>query len=109
MSMDLNLPKVLLLVGLCLVILSRGCDSINSRSALRAQAKVSELMAEDDVDMDDVKDAREEAKNVGINNALNAYWFECMFVFGTMLLVIGLVTVGFTGEMAERILCSPIY
>ncbi len=48
---------------------------------------------------------RGNAKNATANNTLGRFWRELLFVFGTVVLSIGLLTVGFTGEPHERRIC----
>ena len=45
------------------------------------------------------------ARDAVANNAINGYWREMLFVFGTLTFVVGLITVGFRGEGAERTIC----
>jgi len=45
------------------------------------------------------------ARDAAANNAINGYWHELLFVLGTMILVVGLIAVGFRGEGAERTIC----
>ncbi len=48
---------------------------------------------------------RTNAQNAAANNTRGRYWRELLFVFGTVVLSIGLLTVGFTGEKHERLIC----
>ena len=48
---------------------------------------------------------RSNAKNAMANNTMGRFWRELLFVFGTVVLSIGLLTVGFTGERHERLIC----
>jgi hypothetical protein len=103
-ALNLTPPKWLLLIGLVLVIFSRGCDSIRSRGVARSSAKVAKAHY-DDASGKKVEDLREDARNAGINNVMWGYWTEWIFVLGSILLMIGLILVGFTGAGAERIIC----
>lgn len=49
-----------------------------------------------------LKRASENAMN---NNILGQFWRELLFVVGTVILSVGLLTVGFTGEPHERKIC----
>ena len=103
-ALNLTPPKWLLLIGLVLVIFSRGCDSIRSRGVARTSAKVAKAY-NDDASEKKVKDLREDAQDAGINNVMWGYWTEWIFVLGSILLMIGLILVGFTGAGPERIIC----
>ena len=48
---------------------------------------------------------RSNAKNAMAHNTMGRFWRELLFVFGTVVLSIGLLTVGFTGERHERLIC----
>ena len=103
-ALNLTPPKWLLLIGLVLVIFSRGCDSIRSRGVARSSAKVAKAY-QDDASEKKVENLREDARNAGINNVMWGYWSEWIFVLGSILLMIGLILVGFTGAGPERIIC----
>lgn len=45
------------------------------------------------------------ADNASASNRMWAYWREMFFVFGSMLLSIGLLAVAFTGQTSERWVC----
>ena len=45
------------------------------------------------------------SRDAAANNAMSGYWHEILFVFGTMLFVVGLITVGFRGEGSEKTIC----
>ena len=51
------------------------------------------------------RDLQIASRDAAANNAINGYWHEVLFVLGTMIFVIGLITVGFRGEGAERTIC----
>ena len=129
-ALNLTPPKWLLLIGLVLVIFSRGCDSIRSRGVTRAYAKVGQIRQQiekeggrlrpyedfrnrdDELDSSKIRKLREKedeleekANNSGIQNMMWGYWTEWIFVIGSILLMIGLILVGFTGIGAERIIC----
>ncbi len=144
----------LMLVGLVLVLLARGCDSVGSRYVQRLEAKLQLRQNEfqDKCDADRRKILRqiealgeagtegEQAELSGLNERLRilddqigkdrekltegewqdlkkkgrdasagtkvwGYYREAIFVFGTILLTIGLLAVGFTGEGAQRWIC----
>ena len=104
-ALNLTPPKWLLLIGLVLVIFSRGCDSIRSRGVARTSAKVAKAYNNDAPDLKKVKNLQEDARDAGINNVMWGYWTEWIFVLGSILLMIGLILVGFTGAGPERIIC----
>jgi len=45
------------------------------------------------------------ARDADRNNAMWAYWREWLFVLGSLLLVVGLLAVGFYGSGPERLIC----
>lgn len=126
--------RVLLLAGLVLVLLSRGCDSIGNRAVLRASAKqqhvenefrdkwdrqinaanpsemsgLREKMSKEraELEKDDWAELKSAARDASSSNAMWGYWREWMFLAGTIVLVLGLVGTAFTsGVLVERILC----
>ncbi len=103
-ALELTPPKWLLLIGLVLVIFSRGCDSIRSRGVARSSAKVARAHYDDASDKK-VEGLRDDARDASIDNVMWGYWTEWIFVLGSILLMIGLILVGFTGAGAERIIC----
>lgn len=96
--------KLLLVVGLILVLFARGLDSLSARGVARAHARVSQAEAQEESDKE-IRDLQEDARSAAYSNTMNAYWFEWLFVLGSVLLVGGLVWVGFAGSGAERIIC----
>lgn len=53
----------------------------------------------------DWKSLKRDARNAFDNNTLGQFWRELLFVIGTVILSVGLLTVGFTGEPHERRIC----
>lgn len=53
----------------------------------------------------DWKFLKRDAENAVENNALGRFWRELLFVIGTVILSLGLLTVGFTGQTHERWIC----
>lgn len=51
------------------------------------------------------KELRRDAENAQLSRTLGQYWREFLFVLGTVILVVGLLTVGFAGEKHERLIC----
>ncbi len=100
----LMMVKLLLGVGLSLVILSRGCDSIGNRGVARAAAKV-QIARRDEESKERITKLSKAASKSASNNVMQAYWREWLFVLGSIGLVIGLMGVGFMSEGAERIVC----
>jgi hypothetical protein len=45
------------------------------------------------------------SRDASANNAMNAYWYELLFVFGSQLLVVGLLIMGLGGQGPERWIC----
>lgn len=129
----LTVGRAMLLGGLVLVLLARGCDSIGNRAIARAGAKLQQAQNDFtdkwDRQMKDAKDSdkadiqkkmdkektelekgdwadmRMASRDAVTSNAMWGYWHECMFIFGTIVLVLGLVGTAFSGSLAERILC----
>ncbi|MDD4890250.1 MAG: hypothetical protein PHU85_10005 [Phycisphaerae bacterium] len=122
-----------LIVGLVLVIGSRGCDSLSGRNEARLAAKEIAAKNAFDRETDDklaaakeseqakIKSDRAEARaklekgawrDLGrdsadseVSNAINGYWRELGFVVGTIILAIGLLVIGILGVGAERTIC----
>lgn len=151
--------QVLLLLGLVLVVLSKGCDSIGNRyvSRLNSQyelvvnqfediytekqnqvkAEVAQLQQqigdeaptpeqrEKQIDLVDkskeIEKQRSKAfaenqstkwarlkiksRDSAANNNMWGFWRECLFALGTLVLTVGLLTVGFNGQGADRWIC----
>ena len=53
----------------------------------------------------DWKFLKRSAENAKSNHTLGQFWRELLFVIGTVVLSVGLLTVGFTGEPNERMIC----
>ncbi len=133
----LTLPKLLLMIGLAMVLLSRGCDSVAARNVNRARAGLaserqqfeSEWEAkiqdarEGDADVRQVEQQRDEARQEAekhwrdmkdaVSRAATStlwwgFWFECIFVLGTLVFVVGLLGTAFTGTTPERIFCMVL-
>ena len=51
------------------------------------------------------KELRRDAENARASRILSQFWRELLFVLGTVILVVGLLTVGFGGEKHERLIC----
>ncbi len=51
------------------------------------------------------KSLKRDSRNAMANNVLGQFWRELLFVVGTVVLSVGLLTVGFTGEPHERRIC----
>ena len=131
----MTLGKLLVLFGLSVVIFARGCNGIQSRGVDRAQAKLSEAKNEFEDRWDDkmrpflkdkpkidtlneeksAEDLRfrqtewlkliRSARDVDVRQRILAYWMEWIFVLGSVLLGLGLLTVGLYGKGAERTAC----
>jgi hypothetical protein len=48
------------------------------------------------------KPAKEAAQSAQNNHRMWVYWYELLFIFGTVVLVLGVLTLAFTGQGAER-------
>ncbi|MBS3734600.1 MAG: hypothetical protein KGY99_06700 [Phycisphaerae bacterium] len=147
MPSTLTPGKIAVGVGLLLVLLGRGCDSIASRGVLRANARADNIKAEFDGDwepkmreardaisdadnveqrskarerlekvekeksearkdiQEDLDKARSKARIAATSAAMRAYWYEWMFVIGSIVLVAGLLTTAASGTWPERIVC----
>lgn len=151
--------QVLLLLGLVLVVLSKGCDGIGNRYVSRLnsqyelvvnqfedtytekQNQVKEEVARLQQQVGDEAPTPEQrekqtdlvnkSKNIeeqrakalaenqrtkwarmkiksrdsAANNNMWGFWRECVFALGTLVLTVGLLTVGFNGQGADRWIC----
>ena len=151
--------QVLLLLGLVLVVLSKGCDGIGNRYVSRLNSKyelvvnqfedtytekqnqVKEEVArlqqqigdeaptpeQREMQTDLVNKSKDIEKQRGkefavnqrtkwarmkiksrdsaANNNMWGFWRECVFALGTLVLTVGLLTVGFNGQGADRWIC----
>jgi hypothetical protein len=107
--------KPLLFVGLVLVLFGRGCDAISMRSVGRTNALYETAKLDDekkraeskeksskDEDNKELKQLYETAQRASLEHSKWAYWYVWIFVFGTLLLMIGLLLVAFFGQGPER-------
>ncbi len=106
--------KPLLFIGLILVLFGRGCDSISMRSVGRANAvyqlektrkmidattpEKMKALQEDKA----LKQMQEDAAMAGLSHNAAAYWYVWIFVFGTLLLMLGLLVIAFTAQGSEK-------
>ena len=111
-GIDVALGKIGVALGLVLVLLARGCDSVGNRSVARAHAKKEEARLEmpksserTKADRERLEELDEEVDEARIDNTLLGYWREWLFVIGSIILSLGLLHVGFGGTGAERIIC----
>jgi len=130
----------LLLIGLMLVLFSKGCDTVLNRYAGRATAKhqleqgrfsefqedwnerrskiqdssdtsteKSDRMKRLDKELSDkrkkLQELADDARDAKLKNQMYGFLREALFVFGTMVLTLGLLSVGITGQGAERWVC----
>jgi hypothetical protein len=142
----------LLLIGLMLVLLAKGCDSVGNRYLERLNGKlvlaksafdaswerqladvkerIDKLQTEGDPggelevaaeqlaqlqkkkaeelrekEQKDWRDLEVAASNADSENKVWRYYRELVFVGGTILLTMGLLAVGFTGEGAQKWIC----
>ncbi len=119
------------MAGLVLVVFARGCGTVGLHSVARVSAKADQATAELDSrkredqkaaskdrstidpkkyedDAEHIKELVADARDASYDNRMWAYWYEWIFVVASMLLVLGLVSVGFTGEKSERIVALVI-
>ncbi len=88
-------------------------DDRNAHDDARLQdltTKLNDLNAEmtterQTLDRGKLRSAKNAAKDASANNAMWACWHEAFFVLGTIVLSVGLLIVGFTGQGAERWIC----
>jgi hypothetical protein len=50
-------------------------------------------------------DLQSAARDATTNHTMSRYWYGMLFVLGTLLFVVGLITLGFRGEESERKIC----
>jgi len=107
--LELTPGKIAIAIGLVLVVLGRGCDAVSSRGVLRAKAKVQKIRADlsprEARDDTELEEAQEDVASASVNSAMHAYWFEWMFLIGSVVLVLGLLATAATGAWPERIVC----
>ena len=126
-----------LVLGLILVIMARGCDSLAARSEASARAKLAAAQSDFEWEWDDriaeAKDMQERSKlrdqqtearetlekgewkslrrsaeDAKYTSARWGWWFELMFLLGTIVLVMGLLITAVVGQGAERYVCLII-
>jgi hypothetical protein len=119
--------KVLVAVGLVLVVFTRGCDSLGARAVKRADAQYRLARQRldhrydkriEDAEGEELTDLREErtealedieedegrhAQLASSKYDSKAYWYEWGFLLGSIVLVLGLLGVGYGGNGAERL------
>ncbi|MEO8493663.1 MAG: DUF4339 domain-containing protein [Planctomycetota bacterium] len=129
-----SVGRGLVVFGVLIVLMSRGCDSLGVRKVARLQAlsETAESTFQRDWDREksDLQDAQELAKlnskkteeqqklrqgkwadykiaadDSESNNRMWAYWRQIGFLFGTMVLAVGLLFVTPTTEGPERWIC----
>ena len=104
-----------LLIGLVFVLMARGCDSVQTRSVNATDARYRSALQEDlgkdpsatkrEAHQERVEDLKKESNDARLSLVTWGVWRELLFVAGTVILSIGLLTVGFTGESHERWIC----
>jgi hypothetical protein len=107
--------KPLLFLGLVLVLFGRGCDAIGMRSVGRTKAQFQEAVLDEkkksegkdkkepsEQDLKRLKDLGDTADRAMLYHAMWSYWYVWVFVFGTLLLMTGLLLVAFFGQGPER-------
>ena len=125
--------KILVLVGLALVLLAKGGDTIGARAVDRAKArktiaqnefndqwegKLEAAKPEERAKLQQEKRKEEAdlakaqwrqldrgARDAQVDRDIHAYWLAWTYVGGSIVLVAGLLFVGFYGTGAERMVC----
>ncbi len=125
--------KPMLFGGLILVVLARGCDGLGIRMVGRLRAKASSASGRfdqqtarmvRDKDPNEANKIRNErskqrsklmsgdwsnladaATNAGANHTMWSYFYQWLFLLGSITLTLGLLIVGFHGSGAERTIC----
>ncbi len=124
----------MLFAGICLVLVARGCDGLGVRNIGRLRARATSapqrfqrettrlIDAEDgdeakrkiredrDKQRDDLESGRwsgyrDSASDAASSHATGAYLYQWIFLLGSIVLVTGLLVVGFTGNPSERTIC----
>jgi hypothetical protein len=123
----------LILVGLILVLTGKGCVNLSNLNVSASHAKLqlaqsefntrwdekmkkatpqdrSKLMEDrnkerQSLDEGDWQSLTAAARDASANAAVSGWWFELMFVIGSIVLTLSLAVIGVTGEGAERWLC----
>jgi hypothetical protein len=136
-AMSGQIGRMLLLSGLLLVLLARGCDSIGARGMGRARASLDSAQtrfnrewqkkiadakdnaekakvrtdmekARKDLEEHTWQGLREDIEDAGTGNQMWGFWREIAFVLGTLVLAAGAVLGAFGGTPAERIFCMIV-
>ena len=104
-----------LLVGLLFVLLARGCDAIGNRGVARLESKVIVMQADlTDTGLEalestllqaEITELEKDSSLARHHNQMWGYWREMLFVLGSIVLSVGLLATGFTGEAPERWIC----
>lgn len=155
MGFSLAAGRPLVAIGLLLVLVSRGCDSVGRRGIGRADAKarmartkfsdkweeearrldqrIEDLYDKEDrttADDERLAELREQrsklgekrrkeeeefeptwrklqnkARDAAANNQMRGWWYEILFVIGTIILTFGLLAVSWNAQGAERWVC----
>lgn len=105
----------LLLIGIMVVVMAKGCDSVGLRGMSKINSDhhaVERKLNDRDLDADEKEDLQDKEKrlrksveNAGANFRTFSYYREWGFLLGTVLLVFGLVATGFTADGAARWIC----
>ena len=88
-------------------------DRIRAAEKDKDTKRVNELRKDKQKELGDLNagewlELSRDARDAAIGNRMNAYWLEWLFVFGSIVLVVGLMLVGFYGSRAERIACLVV-
>jgi hypothetical protein len=93
--------RALVVLGVLIVLMSRGCDSLGERKVARLQA-IAESPGSEAVEADQLESQRTAATRAASQNRMWGYWRHLGFLFGTMALAVGLLCVTSTTDGPER-------
>ena len=105
-----------LLIGLMAVLLAKGCDAVGNRNIVRlnAQVQLAQQRLNDNKELtpverqeeqERIEDLQKDAKEARLTNDISGYWREILFVFGSIVLSVGLLATGFTSDGPARWIC----
>jgi hypothetical protein len=100
----------LLLIGIVLVVMSKGCESVGNRyvQQLGAKLQIAQQKERDGAagfSQEALDSLIERGRHADANNKIWGYYREMAFVLGTVVLMVGLLAIGFSGEGPERTIC----
>jgi predicted Zn finger-like uncharacterized protein len=112
-SNHVALAKLLVIAGLMLVVLARGFTSVTFKNMPRRAAAYdkAEYRYNEDRDSGNERFSQtergerldESRQNANFAMGIQPYWHEWLFIIGSLILVYGLLIVGFGGDGPEKI------